>query len=325
MDIIGNGVKSFYQGWDHTRCLNRRFFAVGFHTSDILPRLNLPCASALATVKIMTMEEHRHLPDGNRLSVLTATILLAYALTPIIKIIPQEIVIRLPGVVFSYRLDFLTIVSILVALIAAVGAEWLLQSHPHQEHHQVFQHIILPGLTAWVIGVPLSSLSLGVEWWAVFTLGGILLVLVLVAEYIVVDFSDLRFPLATIGLTAISFALYLFLVIALRGAGLRLYSLLPAVSIPLGLVSLRTLYLRLEGRWCVAWAVAISFLIAQIAAGLHYWPLSPLKYGLILVGPAYALTTMVGAIEEGESWRSLWIEPLVLLIIIWGLAFIVQG
>jgi hypothetical protein len=82
-----------------------------------------------------------------------------------------------------------------------------------------------------------------------------LLILVFVAEYIVFDLSDARHVPAIVGLTAVSFALYLILIIAVRAAGLRLYLLLPALVIPIGLVSLRTLYLRLGGRWCLGWAL----------------------------------------------------------------------
>jgi hypothetical protein len=86
---------------------------------------------------------------------------------------------------------------------------------------------------------------MGVLWWAVFAIGGGLLILVLIAEYIVIDPSDVRHTLAAAGLTALSFTLYLILAIVLRSAGLRLFWMLPALMLAAGLVSLRTLHLRL--------------------------------------------------------------------------------
>lgn len=265
------------------------------------------------------------LPDANRLSVLASTILLAYAVSPYINLPETELALNLPGAVFSYQLNVSTLVSLLVAMLAGVGTDWLLRGHPAVRETRTFPHWLLPALTAWVIGVTLGTIDISPQWWAVFGFGGMLLILVFVAEYIVFDLSDARHVPAIAGLTAISFALFLILAIAVRAAGLRLYLLLPALVIPFGLVSLRTLYLRLGGRWCFAWAFAIAAIVGQIATGLHYWPLKPLAYSLIILGPAYALTSAVGSIEEGRSWRNLWIEPVVMLVIMWALAWILGG
>ncbi len=158
-----------------------------------------------------------------------------------------------------------------------------------------------------------------------FGFGGVLLILVFVSEYIVVDLSDVRHAPATVGLTAVSFALYLILTIAMRAAELRLYQMLPLVALPIFLVSLRALYLRLGGRWCVGWSLAIGLVVAQIATGLHYWPLPPLSFGLVMLGPAYALTNLAGSIEEGRPLRSAWIEPVIMMALMWGLALVFRG
>jgi hypothetical protein len=270
------------------------------------------------------MEEHRHLPDSNRFSILTATILLAYALTPFVKIPEIRFILQLPGIVFPFRLTFNSLVSVLAALLAAVGTDWLLRSHPHLGEQKIFQHSLLPAMTAWVIGLPLSALIIGPAWWVVFTLGGILLALVFFAEYIVVDFSDLRHTPATVGLTAVSFALFLILSIAVFNTSQRLFILIPALVIPMTLVSLRALYLRLGGRWCISWSIGISLVVGQIAMALHYWPLSPISFSLFLLGPAYALTGIAGSIEEKRPWATLWIEPAIMLVILWGLALILE-
>lgn len=270
------------------------------------------------------MDEHQHVPDINQLSILSASILLAYALTPFVKLQESEFIIRLPFVVFYYSLSFNTIVSIFVAAMAAVGAIWLVKKHPHFRGNPL-RHSPLPALTAWVIGVPLSNLALSPQWWGVFSLGGILLLLVFIAEYIVADFSDVRHSLATIGLSALAFAFFLILTISGRALGLRLYLLLPIIVLTVLLVVVRTLYLRLNGKWFWAWGIGIALVIAQLAIGLQYWPVSPLSYGLILLGPAYALTNIASAIEEGRSFPGFLLEPVGMLAIIWILAILVRG
>ncbi len=271
------------------------------------------------------MEDSHFLPDTDRLSVLAAAIMLAYVLLPLVKIPERLFTVQILGIFFSLHLNFSTITAILSAALAAAGTDWLLRGHPRLGQASTFQHWLLPALTAWVIGVPLSSLAGGWQWWSVLAFGGLMLVLVLVAEYIVVDLTDVRHVLASIGLTAVSFALFLILTISLAAAESRLYVLLPAVMLAIFLVVLRTLYLRLGGRWCLTWALGIALLVGQFAAGLHYWPLSPLSFGLAVLGLAYALTSVAGGLEEGRPWQSLWFEPAFMLIVLWGLAISVRS
>jgi hypothetical protein len=266
------------------------------------------------------MEARGNLPEMNRLSVLAATILLAYAAMPFIQLPPREVGFQLPGLYVSVVLNFATITSILAAVMAAFGADWLARDHPFYSQARNWRQWLLPGLTAWVLGVPLSTLEVGLEWWAVFGLGGLLLVLVFVAEYITLDPNDLRHAPATIGLTAVGFALFLVLAIALKASGQRLFLEIPALILAVFLVTMRSMYLRLGGRLTLIWPVVIAVFIGQMAAGLHYWPLSPLQHGMILLAAAYALTSLVGAIAEERPLRGAIIEPAIMLVVLWGLA-----
>lgn len=271
------------------------------------------------------MEENQNLPEINRLSVLAAIIMLAYAFTPFVKIPVQNLQLQLPGFLFEMHLDFGSIISILVAVLAAAGASWLVSSHPRaaQSEQSTMQHWIIPALTAWVIGIPLDTLEVGAQWWAVFAFGGALLMLVFVAEYIVVDPADTRQAPATVGLTAVSFALFLTLTIALRASGMRLFLALPTLVIAMLLVTLRTLYLHRGGSWTWVWPLGIALFVGQFALGLHYLPLSPLRFGLLLLGPAYALTSLAGGSESGRAGRRAWLEPALMLAAFWILAFLI--
>ncbi len=293
-------------------------------------------------------EEHQHLPNMDRLSVLAASILLAYAMLPFVQIPDRTLTLRIFGAAFLFKVNFSTVIAIISGGLAAAGISWLLRDHPYLEraaglpraaasagsaggilsgiwpYRSLFQHWMLPALTAWVIGVPLNSLAVGFQWWAVFGLGGLLLVLVLIAEYIAVDPYDTRHGPAAVGLTAVAYALFLILTIALVAAGTRLYILLPGLTGAIFLVTLRNLYLRL-GRWCFSWSAGIAIVIGQVATALHYWPLSPLSFGLVILGLAYALTSMAGSIEEERPGRSIWVEPVIMLIVLWGLAALVRG
>jgi hypothetical protein len=267
------------------------------------------------------MQRSARLPNPDRLSVLTATILLTYALSIFIDLPGRQFALRILGFTLSIEISAQTLLALLVAAMTATGTQWLLQDHPAIRGKPTFQHWLLPALSAWVISIPLFQLPIGLQWWIGFLVGGALLALVLVAEYIVVDPEDIRQPPAAAGLTAISFALYLVLATALRYTGSRLFILLAALTLAVSLVSLRTLHLRLHGYWAVIESGVIALITAQLATALHYWPLSPVSFGLILLGPAYALTTLMGNLSEGESLRQAIVEPFVVLILVWLTAF----
>jgi len=264
--------------------------------------------------------QHRHLPDTDRLSLLSATILLAYALARFVDLPIRELAVQLPGLYLSLGINLRTLVTFLVAGVTASGADWLLRAHPRLGEKSTIEHWLLPTLTAWVIGLPLFQLPLGLTWWGGFAIGGSLLMLVLVAEYITVDPEDMRHPIAAAGLTAVSFALFLSLVVALRYSGTRLVLFLPGMALACALVSLRTLHLRLHGRWAFLQAGLTALVCAQLAAPLHYWPLSPVSMGLALLGPAYALTSLMANLGENKPMHQALVEPLVVLVIVWGCA-----
>lgn len=266
----------------------------------------------------------RNLPDANQLSILVAGILLAYAITPYIKIPEQGFRIPLPGIMFDFNLNFPTLVSFFVAALAALGSDWLMKPRIDIDRSQAYQHWILPALTAWVIGFPLTFLDVGIYWWAVFFLGGLLLVVVLVAEYIVVDLSDRLFAPASAALVAVSYALFLFLSITIRATGLRLYVVIPALFIAVSLVTLRSIYLRTGGRWEISWAILCGIIISQFAIGFHYLPINAVHYGLFLLGPAYFIISLACQIKQNHIHRGIWIEPSLMLIIFWVFAFVIK-
>lgn len=265
---------------------------------------------------------HRYLPDADRLSILAASILLAYALASYIHIPARQVGFQLPGIYLSVQLNVHTVVALLVAGLTATGSHQLLRDHPELGSERTIGHWLLPALTALVIGFPLYQIPPSLLWWLGFALGGALLMLVLVAEYVAVDPEDVRYTSATIGLTAVSFALFLALAIALRITGTRLWMIVPALSMAAGLVSLRALWLRIPGKWQFANAGVITLVVGQFAAALHYWPISPAAFGLVLLGPAYSLTSFLGNIAEGETPRQSVIEPVVVLLLIWGTAIL---
>ncbi len=267
------------------------------------------------------MNKQRSLPNIDHLSVITAVILLAYALTAFIQFPARSLNLQLPGFLLTLKFNFLTIIAVVVSVLAAVGSDWLVGGHPALGGARRFHHWLIPAFTALVISVPLNNLKVGLSWWTVLALGGLLLTSVLIAEYISVDPADHRFPIARISLSAMSFALLLVLLIAVRGAGLRLYAVLAAILPAVAVVTIKSLHLRLGG-WQTAWMAGISVVMTQFATGLFYLPVRPLQFGLILIGFTYALINLAGSLEEDRPLKTIWIEPVILVVLFLLLAVI---
>ena len=269
------------------------------------------------------MDEHHFFPQFNRLSVVAAMILLTYALLPFIQAPSRELSLNILGVQIAFRLDFTLVISLLAAGLSAAGTDWLIHDHPRLADKPVYPHYLLPALTAWVIGIPLGLLKVSLQWWAVFGLGTLLLLGVLLAEYVSVDNKDTRHALALMVLTAVSFGLFLTLAISIRAAGLRLYLLLFTLVPVCALLCLRLFHLRMKENWNFEWAGVIALVIAQTAMGLYYWPLAPIRYGLILLGIVYALVEFATQYQPGESIRIKLAGPLLILGLFWILALFI--
>jgi len=269
-------------------------------------------------------EAPRNFPPSNQVGVLTATVLLSYALTHLASGPGLTLTIQLPGFYFAYSLTLGTAMTLMAGGLMATGMDWLLHGHPGLQGQRTVEHWMLPTLTALIIGVVLDVLPSGRAWWIGLVTGAVILVAVLVAEYITVDPGAPLYALASAGLTALSYALFLLFVISLRLGVARLFLVVPSVFVAAGLVSLRTLHLRLSGRWDYPWAAGIGLVCAQIAAGLHYWPLSSLQFGLAVLGPLYALTALASALSEDLPVRSALREPGIILGGLWAAAALLR-
>ena len=272
------------------------------------------------------MDRSSHpLPDLNHLSLLVSTILLAYTLTHFVSIPTLEFNLSILGVYFPIQVNFTTLVSLLVAGLTASGTAWLLQSHPSSSKPALSTavHWLLPSLTALVLMRAINMLSFGGAWWIAALGSGLLLLFVLIAEYIALDGTSRFYIPVEMGITGLSIVLFLILAISLHSAETRLFYRVPLISIAALMVYLRIINLRQPGKWALIQG-SISFLvIGEIAAGLHYWPIGSIGFGLALTGPLYALVEISDALPgEGQTFQPrelFW--PGLILILTWGLAF----
>jgi len=278
-------------------------------------RLGLFCGT------ILPMTERRYLPDPARVSVLTAAVLLAFALTRVLNA-PHLFSLLIPvgNIKLSFSINLNTIIVLLAAGLTATGMDWLLSTHPSLEKGETREHWLLPTLMVLVTGIAITTLPDTPLWWLGFGLGVVIFLVVALSEFVAVDPNDARYPLATGILTVFAFVIFLILAVVLKAANVRLIWLMPALFLAGGLAALRTLHLRLYERWEFAWAAGIGLVAMQLGAALHYLPLTPVRFGLALLAPLYALTLLSVSLAEGNPFRRAFFEPAIMLVLFWGLA-----
>ena len=259
-------------------------------------------------------------PKTDRISIITASILVGYALLPFAQVPPRQLAFTVFGIFISINVSFYTLISLITAAMAAAGSDWMLREHPKIEGKTTIPHLILPALTAGAIGFPLGFLRVSPEWWIILALGSVLVFLVLVGEYVSLDTKHPYFPIALMVLSSVCFGLFLIITIAVRAANMRLFLTAAILPLAYAFFGMRMLQLRFGGSWPLKWTIVIAVTIAQFTIGLYYWPLSPVRFGLLLMGPAYALIGMASSLDKSPTFSDISMEPFIMLGFIWLLA-----
>lgn len=262
-------------------------------------------------------EKKFDLPSPDRMGMLIASVLLAFALSRLIETPRLILSLDLPGFYFAFPLTLSSVMTLFAAGLTAAGMDWLIRDHPSFAKKSTRENIMLPTLTTFVLGTSLALIFENPTWWIGFLFGAILLGIVFTAEYVTINPSASMYAFARAALTALAYALFLILITSLRYSGIRLFLLVPAVFIVASLISLRILHLDGTDRWDFPWAIGIGIVCAQIGAGLHYWVLNPVQFGLALTGPLYALTVLSASLTEEIPIRRAVVEPIIIIGVSW--------
>lgn len=273
------------------------------------------------------MEKEKTGLDIDRLGIIMATTMLAFSLTRVIPVADQALEYGILGIRIPINFNIKTLISIITGLLAAVGSDWIIRSHPDfkepsNNRFLNYQHLIVPVFSAFVISITLNQ-ALGIlEWWIIFALGSIFFGLTLFSEYTIID-QENRHPFSSIGLVALTFALFVILTIAIRSLGSRVYLEMAIVFIGSFMVSLRVSNIRLQGQTPLEWIIIISVIMAQLAGGLHYISLNPTQFGLVLAGILYAMVSLVCGLKQRKQKLSLLLEPFLMMLVLGIFSFFV--
>ncbi len=232
------------------------------------------------------MQKTHHVPDRDRLSVLTAIILLAFALARFIQLPTRLVRAMLFGSSIGFDLNGPLVLLLLVAALISAGADSLMRSHPALRGASLARsvtHWILPGGAALGLGLLLNRLPAGVGWWAGLAFTAVFLVLVLVAEYTVAAPDDAGFYWAALGLTALAYAVAVAFFALLRVSSGRAAITATAAALVSALIALRLLLLAgATARESLPYALVIGLCLGECTWALNYWPAGPVGTALML-------------------------------------------
>lgn len=253
----------------------------------------------------------------SRFSILLAFLALGFSL---IYLIPEKLS---PGSVhifiFTFQINFLSLIPLILALVTAVGAVWVFVSHPRWKSEppgliRLFPHITLPFIASLLLGIVLSQSARSPIWWIVLSLGFLILFLLLRAEYVLLgqeDASSIQYNLIVI---SFSYGMFLIFTTAIKNSNIRMFLQMTLLFAAAFFVTFRTMTIWQRKDYKMTQSLIISLLISELAVGLHYLFINPLQYGLILTGGLYSMTSWINLYEENKKWHQ-YKEPLAMMFV----------
>jgi hypothetical protein len=254
----------------------------------------------------------RHLPNLDRLSVLTAVILLAYALARALDLPTRSVGTTLFGSALGFELNGPVLMLLLVAALISAGSDTLIRSHPRLAGwtgYATVVHWIVPGAAALALGNVLNRTPDGPLWWLGLGLSAVVLIGVLVAEYTVVDRDDTAWDAAALALTAISYALALVLFALLNSLNARAVISASAAGLIAAALAMRLFALKAAplGR-AALYAALVGLITAEAVWAVSYWRVSASSAALLALVPFYLSVGVAQQQLAGRLTRRIWVE-----------------
>ncbi len=250
----------------------------------------------------------------NRFSILLAFLAFGFAL---VYLLPVDLSYATSNILgFRIQLNYYSFIPLLLALLSAVGAVWVFSTHPiwHQEKPSLLRllpHLMLPFISSMILTIVLRQSARSLTWWVVYLTGYVIVALLLRAEYVLIEEAEINSPGYSILVTSFSFGLFLLFTISLKNSDIRMIAQFLLLFLSSMFVSYRLLGLRGSSPDNFLNAMLASWLVTQLAVGLHYIFILPIQYGLLLTGLLYSLSSLFNQLKAEKRWYQ-YLEPLVM-------------
>jgi hypothetical protein len=211
------------------------------------------------------------------------------------------------------------LLPLLVAVLAYLGTIWVFAETSTSKvkipQRQMLIHLILPTLSIYILTLALIQMERNATWWWVYLSGILLYAAVVVSENQDLSSSQNQAPLAGILLIALSHALFFILAVVFKLGLLRLIFVVPGIFLAATFISLRMIKQRTD-QIKPGWIFIVGFVVTQLAGALFYFFITPVQYALILTALLYSLISLASGYIEKRKGRSLFFEPILMLVIV---------
>jgi len=211
------------------------------------------------------------------------------------------------------------LMAALLVGITCAGTDAIVRSHPTAQRIEARYSFVtwtLPGLTVLLAAVLLPQAPTQLYQLVGFVATGLILILVISAEYDTVDPTGRHYPVARLSLNAWAYLLALVVFILIYSAKAR--SLLSATVVTLISTLLALEFLRSAGRGfrrTALYATIAGLCTGEIVWAMNYWRVSGITGGLILLLGFYVTTGLANQKLQGRLTRRVLIEYAVVALV----------
>jgi Protein of unknown function (DUF5656) len=261
-----------------------------------------------------------------RASVVATLIVLGLILATFLQFPTWTYDLKVLGSPLTISITQTALIAALLVGITCAGTDAIVRSHPTAQRTEVRYSFVtwtLPALTVLLSTVLLPQAPTHFYQLAGYILTGLILILVISAEYYTVDPTDSRYLIARLSLNGWAYLLALILFILIYSAKAR--SLISATVVALVSTLLALEFLRSAGRGfsrTALYAAIAGLCTGEIVWAMNYWRISGVTGGLILLLGFYVATGLANQQLQGRLGRRVLVEYAAVALV--GLAVLLR-
>jgi len=262
----------------------------------------------------------------DRASVVATLVVLGLILAAFLELPPWSHDLTVLGSPLRINISQTALMAALLVGITCAGTDAIVRSHPTAQRIEArfsFVTWTLPALTVLLATILLPQAPTRLYQLGGYILTGLILILVISAEYYTVDPASPRYLAARLSLNGWAYFLAIVLFTLIYSAKAR--SLVSATGVSLVSMLLALEFLRSAGRGfgrTALYAAIAGLSTGEIIWAMNYWRISGITGGLILLLGFYVATGLANQQLQGRLTRRLLIEYAVVAML--GLAILLR-
>lgn len=262
----------------------------------------------------------------DRASVLATLVVLGLILATFLQLPTRSYDLTVLGSPLTINITQTALMAALLVAITCAGTDVIVRSHPAArriEARYSFVTWTLPALTVLLAAVLLPQAPTQLYQMGGYVVAGLILILVISAEYYTVDPTDSRYLAARLSLNAWAYLLALIIFILIYSAKAR--SLISATGVTLATTLLALEFLRSAGRGfgrTALYALIAGLSTGEIVWAMNYWRIGGITGGLILLLGFYVATGLANQQLQGRLTRRVLVEYAAVALV--GLAVLLR-